>query len=173
MSHTSGKWNDLIVPVVGLGKSSTVPSPTDFLTNLSSYGFQRGDQLYGCFEIPHDYKEGSNLRFHIHWIPSTTDTGSVVWILDFSCANANDVFPATENLKKTVAAAGAANTHQLSELAPIVSGTGKKIDSVVPFRLKRGEVADGDTFTGVAIALSVGVHYECDGIGSNQIFIKN
>jgi hypothetical protein len=173
MSHTSGKWNDLIMPVVGLGVSSTVPSPQAFLTNLSAYGFQRADQLYGCFEILHDYKEGSNLRFHIHWAPSSINNGNVVWQLDLSCANVNYVLPATELLTKTEAACGVANTHQLTEFEPILSGTGKKIGCIVPFRLRRGEAGDGDTFTGLAIALSIGVHYECDGIGSNQIFIKN
>jgi hypothetical protein len=29
------------------------------------------------FEIPHTYREGSDLEVHLHWAPSSTNTGRV------------------------------------------------------------------------------------------------
>jgi hypothetical protein len=173
MSHYSGRWKDLIVPVVGLGTSSAAPSPQAFLTSLSGYGFQRDDYLFGCFEIQHDYNEGSDLRIHIHWAPSSTNTGDVVWHFDYSYANVDDVMPAAARLTVIQAGAGAADTHQLAEFAPVISGANRKIGCIVPFRLTRGSAGDGDTYTAAAIALNIGVHYECDSLGSNQLYIKD
>jgi len=172
MSHISGTWKDLIIPVVGLGISSATPSPKAFLTLLSSYGFAQEDYLFGCFELQHDYIEGSNISPHVHWAPSSTNAGNVIWHLDYSFAPVNGVFGATTRISVTQAGSGVENTHQLAAF-PDISGAARKVGCIMPFRLSRGSAADGDTYTAVAIALNIGVHYKCDSMGSTQLYTKN
>lgn len=171
MSYSPGKWNDIILPVTGLGNGVVVPAMTNVIGNVSTYGFATGDFFYGAFEIPHNYKEGSDLDVHIHWAPSSTNTGDCVWAFEYTIANKNGTFGATAILAATQAGSGTALKHQYLEFSPTITGTSIKVGAIIMYRLLRNAV--GDTFTGTALGCSLGIHYQCDSIGSNAETTKN
>jgi len=71
--------------------TSNQPDVVSFLdengtdTTIETYGFDIGEKVHGGFELQHDYKEGSNLVFHVHWqgIAAPTGTDNVQWRLNY------------------------------------------------------------------------------------------
>lgn len=171
MSHLFAKWKDLILPVTGMGVGGTIPAMTAVTGNINTYGFQTGDYLYGAFEIQHDYLEGSDLYVHIHWAPTTTNTGNCIFEFEYTLANVNATLPGSTTISETQAGSGVALRHQLAEFTTVISGVGRKIGDIVAFRIYR--TAAGNTFTGLALMFSLGIHYQMDVTGSNQRTSKN
>ena len=170
MSHIQGRWKDLIIPVTSMKAGVTVPAFQDLVAEVKQYAFATSDELFGSVEIQHDYMEGTDLYPHLHWAPSNTDTGNTVFQFQFSRASIGSVFPGATILQANQAGSGVLNQHQLLEF-PAIPGTGIKMGDVLAFRLVRK--AFGDTFTGLAYMISVGIHYQIDITGSNQRLSKN
>jgi hypothetical protein len=173
-NYSDGPWNDIIIPAFSLGTGASAPDLVNFLDtgNLTVYGFNGAgstpiEQLYGSFEFFHGWKEGSTISIHVHWVPTVSSVGNVKWQLEYSWANSGAVFPAVTVISVTTASGGTAWTHLKSEF-PDVVGTGFTIGSTMNFRLFRdpGDVAD--TYTDDAGLLSIGIHHQCDTIGSVQ-----
>jgi hypothetical protein len=167
----ANKWKDLILPITSVGPGGSNPAATTLLGNVQVYGFQTGDLIQGSFEIQHDYIEGTDLNVHVHWAPSTSNTGAVVFNFEYTVANVGAVYPATTILNQPFTPSGVQAQHQLSAFTTTIPGTGRKIGDVVCFRFLRN--ATGNAFTGLALVTSIGVHYQCDCLGSNQIVSKN
>lgn len=167
-------WNDIIIPGAGLRQGGSAPAFAVFIGGIFEYRFDAGqaNEVHGSFEIQHDYKEGTALDFHVHWSPSTTNAGNIVWGVEYVVSNIGSAFAATaETVSMTPAAApGVLRRHVLSDVAQ-VPGTGLKIGAIVAFRLFR-QNGGTDTFTGNAFLHSVGVHYQSDTTGSRQELVK-
>lgn len=70
-------WEDIIIDGFALRGGSTPPDVIPFGPSGGLYasGFNGGSTteiVYGSFEIPHSYKEGTDLHPHIHWAPTTS-----------------------------------------------------------------------------------------------------
>jgi hypothetical protein len=166
-------WKDLITSASNLRSGGSPPTFAQFLNGVYGYRFDAGtaDELHGSFELQHDYKEGTDLDFHVHWSPTTTNNGNVVWGVEYTVQNIAGVFPATTTVTMTpTAAGGVANAHKLHDIA-IITGTGLKIGAVIVYRVFR-QNGGTDTFTGNAFLHSVGIHYQCDTVGSRQELVK-
>jgi hypothetical protein len=164
-------WDDIIVPASNLRGGVSVPNFSVFQNGVYQLLFinTQSDEVYGSFEIPHDYKEGTDLQPHIHWSPNSTNTGNCVWDFEYTIVNANGTFGATTTTTITQAGSGTINKHQLANTAAVISGSGIKVGAICVFRLAR---PTGDAFTGDAFLHSVGVHYQIDTMGSRQITTK-
>lgn len=166
-------WKDLIMPAGNLRPGATPPAFAAFLGGIYAPRFDAGtrDEVHGSVELQHDYKEGADLLFHVHWSPTTTNTGNIVWGVEYTVANLGTTFPAALVVPGTpVAASGVVNRHQLNNVITI-PGAGLKIGAVVVFRLYR-QNGGTDTFTGNAFLHSIGIHYECDTTGSRDTTAK-
>lgn len=119
--------------------------------------------LHGSFEILHNYLDGSSFELHIHWSPSTTNTGNCYWGIDYSISNMLAVWPAPTTALVAAAASGVVGTHQYTTMAAI-TGTGLTKGATIDFRIYRLGNNVLDTFTGSAFLHNVGLHYI---IGSN------
>lgn len=165
-------WDDIVVPIGNLRGGATPPSFLAFLNGVYAVCFQdaNSDIVYGSFEIPHDYKEGTALDPHLHWSPSTTNTGNCVFTFEYTIANMNDTFGATNtSISFTQAGSGTAFKHQYVDGSSTISGNGLKIGAIVLFALSRPA---GDGFTGDAYLHSFGIHYQIDTLGSRQEGVK-
>lgn len=162
-------WNDLRVSL-GTGRPNTSP-PTfsTFRNGVQAWSFAANatEQLYFEAQVPHGWSIGSEIRPHIHWSPgNSTDTGSVVWQLEYTWQNAgNEVFPTTTTLSVTDAAAGVAYAHQIAGFGG-VSAAGKRESSIFVCRIARVGGDAADTFTGAAFGISVDFHYLATALGS-------
>lgn len=174
LALTTTVWDDIIILPSNLRPSGTTPpSWTVFQGGIYALAFTnaQSDEVYGSFELPHDYKEGTALHPHIHWAPSTNNNGRCDWTFEYTAQNMNSgAFPVNDtSITYQQVGGGIALAHQFISASAAIPGAGRKIGDVVVFRLAR---PTGDGFTGDAFLLSFGVHYEIDTMGSRQIGIK-
>lgn len=168
-------WNDINFEALTLGRAASAP---DLITILDSGGLEGvafdgqavSEQLFGGSELLHDYKEGTNIYPHIHWMPTTADAGNVTWFFEYSWIDTNGVFSAPTTLNVTHATAGAW-VHQRADLQ-MIDGSGMNTGSHIIFRLYRDPAAPLDNYTNDAVLLSVAIHYESDTVGSRTLGSK-
>ena len=172
-------YNDANVGGLALRPGVTTPPVTQWVDNLGAntgiygLGFAALDEANGSIEIPHDYKEGSDITFHIHWgandAPSGTDyvKWQLKYFIDAESTEATTP-PATTIVIET--AYDTRYEHKRSDF-PVITGTSFKIGDQINFNIKRIAAA-GDAYAGVAIAETIGFHYEVDTAGSRQILTK-
>lgn len=177
-------WNDLVVvPFTLRNSGNNVPAWELFAPpDLYNYNFTNVDDKFITFtvQMPHDYKEGTNIYPHVHWSSNTAPgMNRVTWKLEYQWVNHSDVFSAsTSTLITGATIAGADRSlqpyeHTITKIGTDgINGTGKTISSMLFCRLTR-LASDGlDTFTGSAFLLSFDFHYEIDSFGSSQEYVK-
>lgn len=174
---TQPVYNDANVGALVLQTGGTLPGVVEIIssdgnpTEIYTRGFAVGEQGSGAIEIPHDYKEGTNLTFHIHWgvndAPSGTDY--VKWSLTFTVLRDDTTFfPAT--VQEVETAIDTQYEWVRSSFASIPGG-GFKIGDQFMFSIKR-IAAGGAAFAGEALVATIGFHYQCDTLGSRTMYAK-
>lgn len=151
------------------GGATDPPVFAAFQNGVWSNRFDDGATMsaHGTLEFQHDYKEGSNVEVHIHWSPSTTNTGNCRWGFEYTLAGMNGTYGATTTVYATQAGSGVVNKHQYLTLASL-SGSGITIGTVIAFRIFRDGANGADTFTGNAFLHRIAFHYESDRLGTAQ-----
>jgi hypothetical protein len=170
----TARWDDIIISGLALVGGASAPDLTTFVGDIKLYTFDGGSTLedaMGAIEIPHDYKEGTDLRPHIHWAPIDANAGNVHWQMSFTKASRDGVFPAQTTITCTSTAGGVALAHKANECT-VISGTGVKIGDIIAFRLFRDPTNVADTYGSDAFLLSLGIHYQIDSTGSVNVFTK-
>jgi len=174
LSLITPQWDDIVLGGRILGAGASAPDLIPFNgSNIYVYGFAglaTSEQLFGQPEILHSYKQETNIYVHVHWTPTDNNAGNVEWLLEYTWANVDTVFPAATLTSIIDPSSGIAWTHQLAEF-PVISGAGKNIGSMFNFRLYRVPGGD-DTYKSDAALLSIGIHYEINTFGSRQRFSK-
>ena len=168
-------WDDIQLSATSLGSGASAPD----LININSsgiylMGFDGGvttEQLFGSFEIPHDYAEGTTLVPHIHWLTTTTNIGTVKWFVDYWRVDGNGTtVPSTPT---TISATGTSNGiawEAFKNDSNTIDGTGITIGDQVAFRLYRDPTQD--TYPDDAVVLTFGIHYQKNSLGSRLVTTK-
>ena len=165
-------WDDLRAPANGINPvgspSAATPNTTD-----GSLTFAKGNVAIAWFQMPHNWKLGSNLHIHIHWSKATTNNGIVNWQMKYRWGNIGEVIPAFSLLAKGEVIESDGNTvdkHAMYEWSAI-SGVGKTLSSMLGVYIAR--INDGDdTFTGNANLYEIDIHYQIDSMGSRLELVK-
>lgn len=164
-------WDDSMSPAFVVGAGGSAP---DLLASvlasgtLRLYGFDGGsttEQIYFTIQLPHSYKEGSDLYAHVHWMPVNTNAGNVKWQLEYSVISIGATFGAPTTISVTTAAAGIAWRHQISSF-PTISGSGLTISNILIGRLFRNPTDGADTYESDAAYLGLDIHFQQDSVGS-------
>jgi hypothetical protein len=124
-----------------------------------------------AFQLPHSYKRGSDVHPHIHWIPSTSNAGKVVWGLEFVAGPVTGQYPAvsTTYYVTNSTVAGTSMTMIVSEWAQPISGSNLTESSCIFGRVFRNSrTGSGDTYSDDAIGISLDLHIEKNSLGSNN-----
>ncbi|MBI5372983.1 MAG: hypothetical protein HZA79_13255 [Sphingobacteriales bacterium] len=130
-------------------------------------------------QLPHSWKEGTTIYPHLHWVPKTSASGNVEWNFEYSWVNYDpdtpQQFPAYTT--STVVSTGpfTATTHKITALTASnagISGTGKKISSILVCRIWRNSGNAADTYNADAGVLFVDFHIQVDGWGSRSEYVK-
>lgn len=173
MYYTDTYWDDMRVPLTNtkLNPLQSEPEFEDTGDGIFGFAFDTGndsvESLHFIAQIPHSYKEGTDIEAHIHWSPSTTNTDDVVWKLFYKVADIDDAFPAVGSFRVIDAADGTALQHQITELGEI-DGTGLSISAVIIGNVTRLGDAPEDDFTGVAYGWEIDFHFQIDQPGSSN-----
>lgn len=154
---------------------SSIPDIINFVnSNALTYGFDGSnitERLYITTEMKHDYKEGSDLEFHIHWTPTTTNIGNVKWQVYYTWQSKDGTFPEPTLLTAISSSRGTAWQNTYVSLGTI-SGVGKTINSQLLIQVFRDPTDASDTYVNDAAFIAFGIHYEKDTIGSRTLLTK-
>jgi hypothetical protein len=182
---TATVWDDLrILPSTFDFAGGSDPSIVNYQpggsgTTFKVWEFQLDDQAFFTCQMPHSYKQGTDIYCHVHWTPgirgNEEGTNAVAWKLDYSWANIGANFGASATIDMTDACENTDHQHLMTPQATI-TGTSKNISSMLICRIYRHDVA-GDTWAGTAsgqlpILLEVDFHYEMDTVGSKTDISK-
>ena len=171
-------WDDLRVPAQNtkLNPLKSEPAFESLIDGVYCYKFDAtnadDESVHFVAQMPHSYKEGSDIYPHLHWTPDSTDTGNVYWSFEYTIANIGSTIGSTTTDEVLDAADGTALKHQLVEFSTI-DGTGLTISHMIICRLTRRSTSQAtDTFTGNAGFLEFDFHFEKDTAGSREEFTK-
>lgn len=139
--------------------------------NAWAYLFTNGDNAYSSDnQIPHDYKEGTDIQPHVHFSPSTTGTYTGTWTMHFSgWLTAGNGEPIESELTFTAAFNQAMTQHSgySFNFDGVISGLGRKISSMCCTHLNLALTSGAGLFL-----IGWDGHYRKDRIGSRNITSK-
>lgn len=182
---TATVWDDLMVSPDVATKGGTPPVLTTYFGTMKLWAYQdaAADEVFFAIQIPHGWKEGTNMIPHVHWTTNTAtapdnSSNRVEWKLDYTIQKVGSVFTASLTTLSsntiTVPSTGWAQYgHNLTSLGTI-TGSGLEISSVLLCRLYRNAALanTNDTFAGDAFLLSFDIHYQKDMNGSRNEYTK-
>jgi hypothetical protein len=172
-------WNDINVGAVMLAlPAAGVPDEDEFVdeggtdTGISTWAYAIGEKSSGALELEHFYKEGSDVYFHIHWQGITAPGGgtdNVNWQLKYTVMQDGETLDAATTITKEEAFTTQYDMHTHDFAA--ITGTNFNIGDQFIFTIER-IAASGDDYAGDCLVATVGLHVECDTVGSRQITTK-
>ena len=117
------------------------------------------EYIYIIAQMPHDWVAASTIYPHVHWMPTSTNTGDVIWNMAYKWTNIGDTDAGgATNLPVTQAGGGTALNHQVADMSGI-AGTGKTSSSILSIVFSRNATAAGDTYTGDALFKEFDIRY--------------
>lgn len=170
-------WDDLKFPVsaLNINRATSKPDQISVLGNVKALGFDATASEAVTFwcQMPHDWRQGTALETHVHWIPSGTATGNVYWELEYYLADIATSFSTLATMGATDYNTGSANMHRYVSLGSINMSTITGVSAMVGCRLLRQAGHAVDTYGEDAGLLEVDFHYRRDGFGSDQEAAKS
>jgi len=170
-------WDDMRFPVSSLKiPSSNNPTWTAYKSaQVLAFSDQavegNEEKIYFSAQLPHNYKMGTDLEAHVHWVGEDATVGNVRWSLTYNIAEIGSAFGANINITADVANA-ALNVHNYSDIDSIDMSTYTDIGDVsimIIGELRRNSSHANDTFTSLdAYLLELDFHYQIDKFGSSD-----
>lgn len=130
------------------------------------YTFSAGtmEEIFLTYHINHDYKVGTDVFPHVHWVPSSTDTWVVRWWFEWTCArgHSQEPFSATSTVYIEQASTWTINMHQIAESLVGITLPNAEPDMLVNVRVFRDATHVNDTYTDKAFAFMADLHYQAN-----------
>ena len=167
-------WDDLQVNLSSV-KLSPAVAP-DWVAYKNSYvlAFADNDRetIYFTAQLPHSYKTGSTIEFHIHVAPpSDQENTGVAWEFSYSWTNINSVIVSGATFGVTTDVGSAKDVHKILEIKTL-PGTDMNISSMLLCTLSRNGGAGSDTYPDDIYLLAADFHFEKDTVGSREEYTK-
>jgi hypothetical protein len=173
-------WQDIDFPIIIRSTGTNIPSLATLQGNITAPRWQVNDfNVCEDQEIPHGWKEGSAIQWHIHVITGGTDTTNrylkfeIEWCYAvahqvLSGSGANTITTSSDLL---IPANTPAKTQLPFGIGSPIALTGVTIGSQIYARLKR-IAATGTAPTADPFVTMLQIHAEFDTVGSRQITTK-
>jgi len=177
ITYSDPYWDDLKVPLTNtvLTPTKSEPGFEDMGSGIYGYGFDAdadsSEALHFIAQIPHGWVTSSDVAAHIHWSPSTTNTGNVIWKMKYRMFAANDTLMVVDSFRVVHPADGIALKHQIDSLGTI-AGDSLSLSGIIIGNVARVGGDAADTFTGSAYGLEIDFHYQFDQPGSDEEYVK-
>lgn len=137
--------------------------------------------VYFAAEVPHDYVEGTDLHFHVHWTPRGNGAANqvVVWEFEYTWANEAEIFSNTDVISESAhipAETLVASKHYVTDFTvsnPISpNAIQDEISSILVCRLSRAGLDQSDDYGDYAGLLACDFHYQKNTMGSRDEWDK-
>jgi len=176
-------WDDLRFPATALNPPGAASDPdVEAATGLLLFAPGATELIYALAQMPHSWKEGSDISPHVHWTKTTSAAGTVAWQLKYKILPIGEVGPGewTDAGIVTSPVAGTPDNdtaweHLLSAWDDISMQDGVSnysLSTCILFELSRVGGNAGDTYAADARLLEFDVHYQLDSLGSEDEFVK-
>ena len=166
------RWEDIVTPpfATSVGSSVTPPTIAKLKDNgLGSAGVytwafneKKEEELFFSWQIPHSWKEGTDLKPHVHFCVPTQTATQITWGLEYTIQKIGGTFGNSTIISNPVTCP-APFVHTIGSLGTI-PGAGLTVSCVLMCRLFR---AVGG-YVGPAYLLSADCHYKINTIGSTN-----
>jgi len=176
---TATVWKDINMGSSQLSRpASSQPDIESFVdkngsdTGIETYWFAVWEKVHGSFEMQHDYKEGSDFMFHVHWqgITAPSGTDNVQWRLTYILMRDGTTLNAVTIIDTPDTTIDTQYIAARSDFAAITWTNYLMWDQFI-FTLER-VASTGDAYLWDALIVTAGIHYEIDTVGSRQISTK-
>jgi len=130
--------------------------------------------IYFTAQLSHKIKVGSDIDFHIHYVPEDNTAGNARWVFTYSWANISEAMPGETTVTKILATPEVTDKHTYADIADISpSATQGGISSILLCSLTRTGSHGDDTYNNKVIRLTAAdFHLEMDMIGSRTELAK-
>ncbi len=175
MTGNATVWRDINIDLGPFRGGATAPTFAEVRASSGIYGVAMadGDEISGCFEIPHEVLLSSAMTPHVHFIPTGTVTApdNCKFQLLYQLISDGGTFSASSSSLDTGnVAIGTQWVQQRCDFtANITNAAGVGAHLYYTFRRI---AASGDNYAGTIHVGTFGLHVECDVIGSRQIGTK-
>jgi hypothetical protein len=142
-------------------------------TTIGTYAFAIDEYVSGGFELQHDYAEGTNLVFHVHWQGIAAPAGgtdNVQWRLTYVVCRDGVTLAAAATIDSPDVAIDTRYRCYRTDFGAI-TGTNYLVGDQLMFNLYRVAAASDD-YAGDCLIETAGVHYQVDTLGSRTITTK-
>lgn len=161
-------WDDLKVPFTTSMKGSNSLPDFDYTNIGLLFPNDAAEAIYMVVQMPHAYKEGSDIYPHVHWQQSNATFPT--WNIQYKWFNSGESVP--PSFTPVTTNTGVFNPYTSGNLAQIssfaaITGSGKKISSILLIKFWRTGGPAGDI-----LAFEFDIHYEIDTQGSREEFHK-
>jgi len=176
-------WDDLKAPATALNPPGQASDPDrEADTGLLLFDAGGTELIYTLMQMPHAWKEGSDISPHVHWTKTTSAAGDVAWRLRYQILPIGAVGPDSWSDGGTVTSPvtgtpdnDTAWEHLLTSFADIdmTDGTSNySLSTCILFEIARIGGDASDTYGADARLLEFDVHYQIDSLGSEEEFVK-
>ena len=163
---TATSYDDLRFPATAINPAGAPSAMTFDTVNIGFSAANGQTQVIAIIaQMPHEWKAGSTIEPHVHWQPTSTNTGSVLWRMEYKWTNIEDTEPGAYTVLNALDPAdGITFKHQYASFGGI-SGAGKTASSILTILISRIGGDATDTYTGAALLKEFDIHYEIDKLG--------
>lgn len=173
----SETWEDLRFPAnTQKINPATIYPEYDYVLGGLIFRKTATDTTFMVAQLPHGWKEGSDLKPHVHWTKTTSAAGTVFWKLKYKWISIGGTPDAlwTEltGYTPSVSDSNTADKHALTALG-VIPGTNKKVSDMLILQLSRIHNDANDTYATDARLLEFDIHYQVDGHGSILEYSKD
>lgn len=162
------RWDDLRFPAgginpVGLADAATLSNDLTKFPGSLEFAGNALNVASGVAQMPHQWKNGSTIRPHIHWTVATASTAAVSWEFYYRIVgNVGDVAGGFVGPVNGTIEAGSTNivgSHILSSFGDI-DMTGYQDSCMLVWYIRR--LGNTDANNNVAYLLEFDIHYQTD-----------
>jgi hypothetical protein len=172
LSGVGTMWDDLQFPAYQLKSVGITDKPDyDVVKQELLFPEDTTEAVGFVVQMPHDWKEGSSIYPHIHYMQTAAD--SIDWTFKYKWVNIGGTEPGAWTVKKLSHNTQTYTSGTIHQVARVVNGfgvvaTGKTISSILVVKFYR----QSDAHVGDARFLQLDIHYERDAFGSKTEYIK-
>lgn len=163
------QFTDLALPATLINPVGPVSPPLlDNADGTLLFRSGQTDTVTFAYQLPHGYREGSDISFHVHWSKTSNAAGTVNWQYRYSWCDIGDVTPGFSVLASGIVQVSDRDTAEVHAITrwPEIVGSGHNVSSIVKVWLQRTSAAGGDTYAASARLISADLHYQQNTFGS-------
>lgn len=160
-------YNDNAIDIANVRlPTSNAPSWVDYKSGqVLAFSSSQENIIYFSTQLPHGYKPGENIEFHIHVVYPTGTVATSTWQFTYSWASYDvEAFSTATSTQKLLSSSGVADLHKLHSITTLI-GTNKSESSVIICSLRRLGADANDTYTSDIYLISADFHIPIEKLG--------